>query len=83
MKKLRELFKNIDINTDAVITLIGEELDAPGSPVLTEDVHLDDHPNMETFWQEIEAITGDFIDQDLYIVLRIELPLAEALHDHR
>ena len=41
MKKLRELFKNIDINTDAVITLIGEELDAPGSPVLTEDVHLD------------------------------------------
>ena len=78
-----QLFKNININTDAVITLIGEELDAPGSPVLTADVHLDDHPNMETFWQKIEAITGDFIDQDLYIVLRIELPLAEALHDHR
>jgi hypothetical protein len=83
MKKLTELFKNININTDAVITLIGEELDAPGSPVLAEDVRLDDHTNMETFWQKIEAITEDFTDQDLYIVLRIELPISEVLYDHR
>lgn len=82
MKNLRDLFENIDINADAVITLLVEESDSIRSAgLLAQEVELSDHLTMESFLREVKTVITQFEDKGSHPVIRIELPSAEVLRD--
>ncbi len=82
MKKLRELFKNTDINTYAVITVLVEEFDhIRPNRLLAQEIDLADHLTTEAFLHEVTTVIADFKNKGSHPILRIELPLAEVLHD--
>ena len=76
-----DMFQDINLNTDAVITVQGEDFDYPGEPLLAQEVYLADHQTSSEFWKEVSSVASGFRNQNLCPILSIKMLITEVLHD--
>ena len=49
-----KLFRDINLDTDAVIEVLGEDFNSPGEDAyLGAQIYLADHTAMDAFWDEV------------------------------
>ena len=77
----RDIFQDINLNTDAVITVQGEDFDYPGEPLLAQGVYLADHQTSSEFWKEVSEVANEFRNKNLCPVLSIKMLMTEVIYD--
>ena len=77
----RDIFQDINLNTDAVITVQGEDFDFPEKPVLEQEVYLADHQTISEFWKEVSEVANEFRNKNLCPVLAIKMLMTEVIYD--
>ena len=76
------IFQEIELNTDAIVTVRGEDFDSLDEGLVREEVVLlSDHQTIATFWQEVSAIAEEFRDECLCPILCIDLLMSEVIYD--
>ena len=77
-----KIFQDITLDTDAIITVRGEDFDLPGEePDRIEELCLLDHKTIESFWSEVLEFAKELRNENLNPILDIQIPVSEVLND--
>lgn len=78
-----KLFRDINLDTDAVIEVLGEDFNSPGEGAcLAEQIYLADHTTMDAFWDEVSEVSKRFRHKGMCPVLNIKIPMIEVRNDY-
>ena len=78
-----KLFHDINLDTDAVIEVLGEDFESPGEGAwFAEEISLADHTTIAAFWDEVSAVAKKIRHGGLCPVLNIKIPMIEVRNDY-
>lgn len=78
-----KLFRDINLNTDAVIEVLVEDFNSPGEDAcLAAQIYLADHTTMDAFWDEVSEVSKRFRHEGMCRVLNIKIPIIEVRNEY-